>query len=211
MSSQVAHGGKFNDKTGMRFGKVTVLRFNGMRKGYSFWDCECECGNIITVNTTTLSHRRVGCGCTRGRKNVSHGESRGGRLSPEYSTYLGMLARCRNSNHKAFYLYGGRGIKVYAKWIGKKGFAAFLSHMGRKPTINHTIERIDSDEGYKPGNVKWATRREQGRNTRRNVMLTFNGEVACLSALAERYGVKYMTAYHRLRRGFPMAKVFAPL
>lgn len=86
-------------------------------------------------------------------------------LTPEYRAWQGMLNRCRSTKARLYYRYGGRGIKVCAKW--EKNFAAFLADVGKRPTPNHSLDRIDNNGNYEPGNVRWATMREQMRNTSR--------------------------------------------
>lgn len=83
---------------------------------------------------------------------------------PEYHSWAHMIQRCTNPKNKAWKNYGGRGITVCDAW--RKAFAAFFAYVGCKPSPEHSIERIDNDRGYEPGNVKWATRSEQSLNRR---------------------------------------------
>ena len=84
--------------------------------------------------------------------------------TPEYRTWAGMKNRCLNPNNPRYKSYGGRGISVCSEWI--ESFSAFLSHVGLKPSPLHSIDRINNDGNYEPGNVRWATAKEQARNTR---------------------------------------------
>jgi hypothetical protein len=106
-----------------------------------------------------------------------------------------MRQRCSNPNDPAYENYGGRGITVCERW---ESFASFIADIGQPPTRSYTIERIDNSCGYEPGNVRWATRTEQNRNTRRNHVLTIGGESMPLSAWSDRSGVPDTLIWDRL-------------
>lgn len=89
-----------------------------------------------------------------------------------YQSWSGMKARCRNPNRKAYVRYGGRGITVCDRWLGPEGFRNFMSDMGNKPSPDHSIDRIDNDGNYEPGNCRWADAKTQGRTAKRH-----NGEL----------------------------------
>jgi hypothetical protein len=119
---------------------------------------------------------------------------------PEHDVWVSMWARCTKPTDKSFKNYGARGISVCARWAD---FALFLSDAGRRPSPAHSLDRIKNDLGYEPGNVRWATRREQSLNTRRNRRLTLNGETLTLCEWADRTGLPSDTIRGRLRRGWP--------
>src|SRR3954468_10898783 len=96
--------------------------------------------------------------------NTSHGNDRRGLRTPEYQAWLRMKKRCFNPRSKDYADYGGRGITVCDEW--KDDFAAFMAHIGPRPSPVHSVDRIRNSEGYRPGNVKWSTRTEQSRNRR---------------------------------------------
>jgi hypothetical protein len=154
------------DITGQRFGRLTVIQrapYDAF-KGTS-WECLCDCGNRRTVFGPDLKNKRiVSCGCFRrenSRKlNTTHGDS----TTVEYEAWCGMKRRCTKSDEPDWKLYGGRGIKVCDEWIND--YPAFLAHIGRRPSPEHSIDRIDNDGNYEPGNVRWATPKEQRNNQR---------------------------------------------
>lgn len=110
-----------------------------------------------------------------------------------------MVTRCTNPRRRAWKDYGGRGITVCERW--RESFEAFFADVGARPSPNHSIDRIDPDGDYKPGNVRWATCVEQNRNQRRTKRYELNGEWLTRSELAERYGVSYWTVRWRLEQG----------
>lgn len=110
-----------------------------------------------------------------------------------------MLDRCRRPNNHAFASYGARGIKVCQRWHSFENFAA---DMGERPSTRHSLDRIDNNGSYEPGNVRWATPAEQVRNTRRSVLLTMDGKTLCVADWATELGISRYTLYDRLRRGW---------
>jgi hypothetical protein len=114
----------------------------------------------------------------------------------ERKAWSEMRQRCNNPNNDKFHHYGGRGIKVCAQW--NESFHAFFSHVGFKPSPKHSLDRIDPDGDYEPGNVRWATQLEQARNKRKTHVLTVDGETKPLSEWAELTGIDYPTLWHRI-------------
>lgn len=119
--------------------------------------------------------------------------------SPEYTVWFNMISRCRRENHPNFERYGGRGITVHPEWA--VSFNAFIQAVGKRPTAKHWIERIDNDKGYVPGNVKWATRKEQMRNTRHNHWIEIDGRKQLLCDWAKERDIDQTTILHRIARG----------
>jgi hypothetical protein len=158
----------FINETGNRYGRLVVLGLGPPKPGCKPWLCRCECGTLTIVDGTAL---RLGntrsCGCLnleslRGR--ARHGKARGGH-SRVYRIWNAMKQRCHNPNQPHFPRYGGRGIAVCDEW--RKSFDAFYAHMGDPPSLDHSIDRIDNDLGYQPGNCRWATDSEQMKNRRK--------------------------------------------
>lgn len=118
---------------------------------------------------------------------------------PEYHAWSSMIQRCRNSKHPQYKNYGGRGIVVHPDFLD---FKVFIGHIGWKPTTKHTLDRIDVDGNYEPGNIRWLTQKEQTNNMRKNVLITHNNITKTKSEWADELGIKYSTLDLRLRRGW---------
>lgn len=116
--------------------------------------------------------------------------------TPEYLCWLGMRQRCNKPRRKEYRYYGGRGIRVCEAW--DRSFSAFLADMGRRPSPSHTLDRINNDGDYEPGNCRWATWSEQNNNTRFNRNITYLGETLTVAQWSKRVGIKRNTLWTRL-------------
>jgi hypothetical protein len=124
-------------------------------------------------------------------------------VAREYRIWADMLDRCRNPGKQAYPLYGGRGITVDPSW---NDYATFFRDVGPRPSPKHSLDRIDNERGYGPGNVRWATGIEQARNTRRNRLLSHEGRTLTMAEWAERTGVSYAVIRSRLARGWTVER-----
>ena len=198
------------DVTGQKFGRLTVLhRDRESKKRGIRYICQCECGTIKSVFGESLRRGATkSCGClnseTASRRNretkVTHGQSYG----PEYQAWRSMISRCRNPSHQSYSRYGARGIVVCEEW--QSNFQKFFDHVGKRPSPQHSIDRIDNAGNYEPGNVHWATAKEQGRNRSDNRMLEFMGETRSVAEWAERFGLPYRVLYSRIWWGWEIER-----
>lgn len=131
----------------------------------------------------------------------------GGYGTPEYRSWQGMIRRCCNPNSTDFRCYGGRGITITAKW--RHSFAAFLADLGPRPSAAHSLDRINTNGNYEPGNVRWATIKEQNRNKRTNRRVIFRGAALPVSELAERVGLPSQTLANRLNAGLTVEQAIS--
>ena len=118
-----------------------------------------------------------------------------------------MIGRCENFGNAKYPDYGGRGIAVCRRW--RQSFAAFLADVGKRPDRTYSLDRVENDRGYEPGNVRWSNREDQQRNTRRNRLVTHHGESRPLVEWVELYGLDYHVAYDRLTRGWTPERAFS--
>lgn len=179
---------------GTRFGRWTVI---GEVVGKKVM-CRCDCGTVRAVAVKTLSSKTstgksTSCGCVRremvAENNFKHGDASREKKTKEYRAWCHLLGRCDNPNDGHYARYGGRGIDVCDRWRGENGYENFLSDMGRAPSAHHSIERVDRNDNYRPGNCIWAPPIVQANNTSRNVFVEYQGETKTVSQLARDLGV----------------------
>lgn len=164
-----------------------------------------SCGSIFLVNQSQLDRGR-GRFCSRScgvRFNqTKHGHTTKTAQSGTYSTWANMMQRCYNAQSTNFHEYGALGIDVDPKW---HTFVGFLSDMGERPA-GKTLDRVDGLLGYSKANCRWATPKQQQRNIRSNVRVTYGGTSYPISALAEMLGVPRSNLQYRIKRGWPEDK-----
>lgn len=201
-----------DDKTGRRFGRLVATSRAPNAKSGVAWHCRCDCGALRVVLGTNLQEGRTkSCGCLNVEtvKLAKHGHDRKGQRSPTYRTWVSMISRCHDQNVKSFAGYGAKGITVCQRW--RSCFEHFLADMGERPA-GCTIDRIDNDRGYFPGNCRWLDAFGQARNKRNTVMVTIaDGSRIPLWDAAIAAGLKPMTVHARRARGVPESRWLEPL
>lgn len=161
------------------------------------WLMRCSCGNTTEVDASQAKRGVVkSCGCLHRdvvtERTTKHGLSH----RPEYLVWANMVRRCTDQRDKSFCRYGAIGVRVCDEW--RKDFAAFFSHIGPRPTPQHSIDRIDNERGYEPGNVRWATATEQNRNKRSIHKIPYNGRILCLTEYCNETGLNRHTVSYRI-------------
>lgn len=150
-------------RIGERYGDLLVVAEAGHApRSRRLVACRCECGEetIVRVDMIRSGHTSsCGCGSRETRRVKTHGMTE----SPEYLSWKGMIQRCTNPKHTSYEYYGARGITICQRW--RDSFEAFLVDMGSRPE-GKTLDRIDNDGNYEPGNCRWATASEQNSNQR---------------------------------------------
>lgn len=198
---------------GLTFGKLKVLseaesvqwKNRNIRQSI----CQCDCGKTILVRDMHLrTGHTTSCGCQRGESNTRHGRGKRGMNDRTYVAWCNMIARCENQKHKQYKDYGGRGITVCKKW--RDSFIAFLKDIGDVPECL-TIDRIDTNKGYYPGNVRFATSFQQNQTRRRDINLTVRGITGSLSLLCRHFNAPYNVALRRIHANWtPEDAIFTP-
>lgn len=190
-------------KRGDRFGKWIVIGEEPCRKGNGkklcrHWLCRCDCGTEKHVEQGSLlyglSHRCKKC------RSRAIATKHGLQGTKEYKAWQGMKKRCNNPKDSAYHNYGGRGIRVCDRW--QNSFEAFYQDMGPSPSPDRSLERIDNDGNYRPGNCTWATRLSQSNNKRTNRFVTVNGKTKTMTQWARYTGISVQTIHCRLSHGW---------
>jgi hypothetical protein len=194
MKSQTSQN-KFKPPALLRRGSRYITT-KGNYKGYKYV-FKCFCGNEFeTLKQNVNDGSKTSCGCLRHNKCYTK----------EYNSWVAMIQRCNNPRNHKYKIYGERGITVCKKWV--TSFKAFYDDMGPKPSLAYSLDRIDTNKGYFKENCRWATPKEQARNTRANHLITYKNQTKCIAEWALILNFKYRTLGRRFERGWSIEKAF---
>lgn len=162
---------------------------------------KCRCGNEFEANINSIKKLHTkSCGCVKANFNVKKFTIHGGKGTDEYIIWKAIKSRIFNKKNIQWSIYGGRDIKMHESWVND--FSQFLKDTGFRPSKKHSIDRIDVNGNYEPGNVRYATPKEQQNNKRNNVILELNGECKTMSQWADLYNINQITIAKRIKRGW---------
>lgn len=190
---------------GERFSRLVVVAVTpGLRNSVT---ARCDCGATWKGNITTLrSGATKSCGCFNldaiSGRNTTHGMSK----TPEYRAWKALKKRCYNMNGPDYPLYGARGIRVCNRWL--EDFVNFFMDMGERPSSKHSVDRIDSNGNYEPGNCRWATALQQARNTSRNVRYEYQGRSLTIKEWCDELNLPLGSIKSRLADGWEVESAF---
>ncbi len=198
-------GRPVRDLAGERFGRLLVVGrdANKPSKAGAYWNCVCDCGKESSVRSGPLVNgQSTSCGCLSKELTRARSIKHGMEGTPSYQLWDGMVRRCSNKNHAAYENYGARGIKVCERWLE---FSNFYEDMGVRPD-GMSLDRIDNNKGYSPDNCRWATHKQQCRNTRSNHLKTLFCETRTIAGWADEFSLSYNIVYLRIRMGWPLER-----
>lgn len=196
---------------GLRFGDLIVLENKGSGdRGYVRWLCRCVCGTEVIVDGDRLrSGRQILCNQPGRHPKEYRLRSRGAATKEfrqkykfEYGTWAGMRARCLSKTAARYADYGGRGIKMHGSW--QESFPQFILDVGPRPSRAHSLDRIDVNGNYEPGNVRWAPRSEEASNQRKTIFIEYGGKQVRLAELAKKHDLSSSMLNQRLRWGWTL-------
>ena len=198
------------DLSGEKFGRLLVVSLASKafvdasgKNHFVKWNCKCDCGTEVVVmgaSLTRTTRPSRSCGCAKDEVNSARLTTHGLTGSFEYKLLMSIVDRCHNEKHPRYQDWGGRGIQVCLQWRNDpESFVKYVKEvLGSRPE-GCSLDRIDNDKGYEPGNVRWATTLEQNRNQRSNRLITFDGKSMLLTDWALEIGVTKSTLHWRLK------------
>jgi hypothetical protein len=190
--------------TGSKFNRLTFISKQPTnRNNHAIGIFKCDCGNTCELRLTRVVNGVTkSCGClkkesakTMGKSNITHGMKK----TSEYRIWAGIKSRCYNPKTSQYKNYGAIGRVMSEEW--KNSFVAFLRDMGKRPSNKHSVERIDNSKGYSKENCRWATSKEQTRNTNYNVNLEYNGKTKTIVDWSIDLKINQSTIRERLKSG----------
>lgn len=194
---------------GHRFNRLVVFARSRHEDAKNvYWDCLCDCGRLTTVATARLnSGHTASCGCLQHESRLERAGKRRNPYVREWRIWYGMIRRCTYPTNVAYPDYGGRGITVCERW--RHSFKAFFEDMGL--SNGATLDRIDNDGGYAPGNCRWVSQQENNNNRRSNRFIEHGGLRLTVAQWSRRTGVEPWNIRRRLDRGLTTAEVLGTI
>ncbi len=191
----------FVDRTGQKFNRLTFVKFIEVKNKTTYWEVKCDCGFIKTISSSgVVSGKIISCGCYR-NQILRSPKTHGGSHDTLYGLWRGIIQRCTDKNCKIYKHYGGRGISICNEW--KNDYLVFKNWAIQNGYSKElSIERIENNGNYEPGNCRWATDKEQSRNRRNNVRITIDGVTKILKDWCIEYGVNSNSVSTRINRGW---------
>lgn len=193
---------------GERFGKLIVIEKLSRKasNGCHFFKCKCDCGGLKEIVGSDLRRFKKptrSCGCILKELNAKLNTTHGSSQSYLYTVWTRIKQRCYDKSHDRYKDYGGRGIEVHRDW--KNSFENFKNHVSNLPNCpsksktGYSIDRLNNNKNYEPGNMKWSVPKTQMRNRRITLYLFYNEQDIPLAKFAELKGMKYLQAYRKYR------------
>lgn len=198
---------QYLDISAQRFGRLVVVEYAGKNKqGAAMWRCKCDCGNEKVVCGAELRRGKTfSCGCLHSEVQKKLLTKYGFSNSRIAQIWRGMMNRCNSPRSKSYELYGGRGINVCDEWAANvENFREWALESGY--TEDLTIDRIDPNGNYEPGNCRWVDMKTQQNNRRNNVLLTYDGLTRTITEWSEITGIDYTVIKARVRKGWPIER-----
>jgi len=196
---------------GEKFGRLTAMR----PTSGEYWEFVCDCGNTKVAAGGSIRGGSIkSCGCLKAelaraskpwKRRHGHATNENGRGTLTYKSWAAMNSRCRRPSSPDYARYSGRGITVAERWLS---FENFLADMGERPP-GTSLDRINNDGNYEPGNCRWANYTEQGNNNSRNVHLTHNGETKTLAEWCRTTSITEETVRSRIKRGWELERALS--
>lgn len=208
---------------GDRYGSITIIaplppRIPTVQTKYykriKQWLCRCDCGTEWPVDQPALRNgnakRCFACRSAHiGSTKTTHGNTRGHSMTAEYRAWTKAKSRCLCPTDHKYPIYGGRGISMCQEW--RDSFEAFLSHMGKKPSPRMSLDRIDVNGNYEPGNCRWTSAKEQALNQRRTVRMDWNGGRFTVSQIADMASVQRVCLKRLLAKGASLDRAISDM
>lgn len=182
-----------------------IFGTQGRKVGMALFECPL-CGEHFECIISSVKASTKSCGCLAKKISSEVHLKHGKTCTKEYRTWQRIKNRCYNEVDPNYISYGLRGIVVYDKWIND--FEAFFTYMGYAPSKKHSIDRIDVNGNYEPGNVRWATTKQQNRNRRSNIMVEYKGETKTLMEWSEVLNISYAALQGRNNRKWDAERMF---